>query len=149
MTSLRENPEAASGSTGPGEAGARDALRLHRVSKTYGRHRALIDVSLEFLPGRVAAVLGPNGAGKTTTLVPPSSGQVTWGDAVLGRQDTHVPPLRGRIGYVGHEPGLYGDLTASENLALFCGLYGVPDAPARSRGLLERVGLGDVRQDAV
>jgi heme exporter protein A len=154
MTLSRENTDPPARSPGT-EAAVRDALRLDRVSKSYGRHRALIDVSLEFTPGRVAAVLGPNGAGKTTmlgilsTLVPPSSGQVTWGNAVLGRHDSHVPPLRGRIGYVGHEPGLYGDLTATENLGLFCGLYGVPDGAGRSRALLERVGLGDVRQDAV
>jgi heme exporter protein A len=131
------------------------ALRLDRVSKTYGRHRALIDVSLAFAPARVAAVLGPNGAGKTTmlgilsTLVPPSSGQVTWGDAVLSAPHLRGAGLRGRIGYVGHEPGLYGDLTASENLTLFCSLYGVPDPLGRTRALLDRVGLGDVRAGAV
>ncbi len=39
-------------------------LRLVNVGKTFGRHRALADVSLAFLPGQVAAVLGPNGAGQ-------------------------------------------------------------------------------------
>jgi heme exporter protein A len=133
------------------QAGHRDALRLERIAKSYGRHRALIDVSLTFTPGKVAAVLGPNGAGKSTmlgilsTLVQPSSGQVAWGAEVLGR----ASPLRARIGYVGHEPGLYGDLTASENLRLFCGLYNLPDPVARTAALLERVGLGDVSRDAV
>ena len=126
------------------------ALRLDRVSKTYGRHRALTDVSLSFLPAQVAAVLGPNGAGKSTmlgilsTLVPPSNGVVRWGDDRLGRSS----PLRSRIGYVGHEPGVYGDLSARENLRLFAALHGYADADVRARGLLDRVGLAEVRPDA-
>ena len=142
MTSPRAGPS--------GGAQAPDALRLERVSKSYGRHRALIDVSLTFAAGRVAAVLGPNGAGKSTmlgilsTLVPPSSGRVSWGDDTLGRSSL----LRSRIGYVGHEPGVYGDLTATENLRLFCRLYGMADGEERTARLLTRVGLGDVRKDA-
>jgi heme exporter protein A len=145
MTSPRSTPAEA-----PSPA-PRDALRLEKVGKSYGRHRALVDVTLTFVPGRVAAVLGPNGAGKSTmlgilsTLVQASTGRVAWGDEVLGR----ASPLRARIGYVGHDPGLYGDLTASENLGLFCGLYGLADAPARTAALLGRVGLGDVGKDTV
>ena len=127
------------------------ALRLAGVSKSYGRHRALIDVSLAFAAGRVAAVLGPNGAGKSTllgilsTLVPPTAGAVTWEGQQLRRGST----LRSRIGYVGHEPGVYGDLTAEENLSLFAHLYGMPGSPQeRSRQLLVRVGLADVRPGA-
>jgi heme exporter protein A len=125
-------------------------LRLVKISKTYGRHRALIDVSLTFTPGRVAALLGPNGAGKSTllgilsTLVPPSQGEVLWGTDRLSRSSL----LRARIGYVGHDPGVYADLTAAENLQLFCGLYGVANPVERSAALLTRVGLGDVRRDA-
>ncbi len=126
------------------------ALRLEAVSKSYGRHRALTDVSLTFQPGQVAAVLGPNGAGKSTmlgilsTLVMPSRGAVTWGGVRLSRGSS----LRSRIGYVGHEPGVYGDLTALENLRLFATLYGYGDADDRARALLERVGLSDVRPNA-
>jgi heme exporter protein A len=125
-------------------------LRLERVGKTYGRHRALVDVSLGFAAGRTAAVLGPNGAGKSTllgilsTLVPPSGGAVTWRGERLGR----ASELRSRIGYVGHEPGLYGDLTAKENLLLFAALYGLGDARARVDELLGRVGLGEARREA-
>jgi heme exporter protein A len=134
--------------TGPMPAPA--ALRLDRVSKSYGRHRALTDVSLTFLPAQVAAVLGPNGAGKSTmlgilsTLVPPTSGAVSWGEDRLSRSSS----LRSRIGYVGHEPGVYGDLSAGENLRLFATLHGYRDADARARELLARVGLAEVRPDA-
>ncbi len=52
------------------------------------------------------------------------------------------------IGYVGHEPGLYGDLTARENLRFFCALHGRDATPDRIDRLLTRVGLGDVPADA-
>src|SRR5215207_7376055 len=125
-------------------------LRLDGVGKSYGRHRALIDVSLQFRPGEVAGVLGPNGAGKSTllgllsTLVPPTTGSVRWRNEVLGRTSA----LRSRIGYVGHDPGVYGDLTASENLSLFASLYGLTSPQARAAELLERVGLAAARADA-
>ena len=122
--------------------GASDALVLRQVGKIYGGRRALADVSARFEPGRVAAVLGPNGAGKSTLLAP-ASGEVRWGDATLERGS----PLRARIGYVGHDPGLYGDLTAEENLRLFAGLHGRDHGPTRARTLLERVGLADAAPD--
>ncbi len=125
-------------------------LRLENVGKTYGRHRALIDVSVTLAAGCVTAILGPNGAGKTTllgilsTLVQPSSGTVSW----AGQPLTMGALVRAAIGYVGHEPGVYGDLTARENLRLFAGLHGVANAATRADELLTRVGLGDVRPDA-
>jgi heme exporter protein A len=125
-------------------------LRLVHVSKTFGRHRALADVSLSFLPGQVAAVLGPNGAGKSTllallsTLSHPSQGRITLGDDDLSRHS----PLRATIGYVGHEPGVYGDLSARQNLRLFASLYGIQSAENRIDEMLTRVGLEGVRREA-
>jgi heme exporter protein A len=127
------------------------SLCLAQVSKTFGRHRALIDLTVTFASGEVAAVLGPNGAGKSTllgilsTLVRPTTGQVTFDGRAV---DRHAD-VRTVIGYVGHEPGLYADLTARQNLALFAGLYGIPDAPALGERMLARVGLADVRRDAI
>ena len=126
------------------------ALVLRSVGKIYAGRRALHDVSARFEPGRVAAVLGPNGAGKTTllgilsTLVAPSSGVVLWGADALVRGS----PMRARIGYVGHDPGLYGDLTARENLRFFCAVHAADATPARVDSLLARVGLPDVPSDA-
>jgi heme ABC exporter ATP-binding subunit CcmA len=122
---------------------------LRAVGKIYAGRRALHDVSARFEPGRVAAVLGPNGAGKTTmlgilsTLVSPSSGSVLWGAEPLVRGSA----LRARIGYVGHDPGLYGDLTAHENLKFFCALHGADASAARVDQLLARVGLPDLPSD--
>ncbi|MBN2574985.1 MAG: ABC transporter ATP-binding protein [Deltaproteobacteria bacterium] len=121
-------------------------LRVARICKDYGRQRALVDVSLEFAPGRVSAVVGPNGAGKTTllgilsTLVRPTSGEVLLGDEPLGRAARHT------IGYVGHEPGVYPDLSARHNLLLFASLYGLAAAEERVSTMLDRVSLGDVRE---
>jgi len=126
-------------------------LLLRAVGKIYAGRRALHGVTVSFEPGRVAAVLGPNGAGKTTllgilsTLVSPSSGEVLWGKERLLRGSE----LRSQIGYVGHDPGLYGDLTARENLRFFCALHGSAATADRIDRLLARVGLGDVPSDAV
>ena len=122
-------------------------LRVDKVSKSYGRQRALVDVSLELTPGRVSAIVGPNGAGKTTllgilsTLSRPTRGQVYLGDQPLDGS------IRQAIGYVGHEPGVYPDLSARQNLGLFASLYGLADAGSRVATMLERVDLAGVRDD--
>ena len=124
-------------------------LHVVEVGKTFGRHRALHRVSVDFAPGEVTAVLGPNGAGKSTLLAilsmlsRPSTGQIRFGEDRLTPGST----LRRQIGYVGHEPGVYGDLSARQNLQLFAKLYGLPDATPAVAAMLERVGLGDVRAD--
>jgi len=125
-------------------------LEISHVGKVFGRRRALVDVSTTMRPGEITAILGPNGAGKSTllsivaTLSAATSGRVSWGDVELCRNSPH----RAALGYVGHDPGLYLDLPALDNLLFFASLYGVADAAARSRALLERVGLGDVPPDA-
>jgi heme exporter protein A len=120
-------------------------LRVAKVSKTFGRQRALVEISLNFAPGQIAALLGPNGAGKTTllgilsTLVRPTSGAILFGDEPM------TSAVRHTIGYVGHEPGIYLDLSARQNLQLFAALYALPDAEAHIATILERVDLASVR----
>jgi heme exporter protein A len=134
-----------------GDGDGASALALAGIGKTFGRHRALVDLTVTFTSGEVAAVLGPNGAGKSTllailsTLVRPTTGQVSFGGQVIARNSL----VRTTIGYVGHEPGLYGDLTARQNLQLFADLYGIPDAGQRIDEMLARVDLADVRRDAI
>ena len=124
-------------------------LRVASLGKTYGRQRALVDVSLAFAPGEVTAVVGPNGAGKTTllailsTLVRPTSGTISLGDELLSGS----PAARAAIGYVGHEPGVYPELSAQQNLRLFASLYGLDGAEDRIEAMLKRVDLADVRSD--
>ena len=104
------------------------------VSRHFGRRRALSHVTLTCRAGEIVGLFGPNGAGKSTllsllsTLARPSSGEIRYG----GRSARDVgDALRGRIGLLGHDLFLYGDLTASENLLFFARLYGLSDPRAR------------------
>jgi len=124
---------------------AKADLVVEKVGKTFAGRRALIDVSMTLSPGEISAILGPNGAGKSTllsilaTLSSPTTGHVSWGDTRLVRGSES----RRLLGYVGHEPGLYLDLSAFHNLTLFAGLYGLDRATERAQALLDRVGLKD------
>jgi heme exporter protein A len=105
-------------------------LDLDGLTRNYGERAALDDVTLTLGAGQTLVVFGPNGAGKTTllrvlaTLLRPHSGKVT----VL---DTQLPSdawqVRGRIGLLGHDPLLYRELTARENLRYHARLHGVDD----------------------
>jgi len=126
------------------------ALRLRGIGKTYGGRRALIDVNAELASGQVTAIVGPNGAGKSTllgilsTLVTPTTGELRWDAEVLARGSM----ARAAIGYVGHEPGMYGDLSATQNLVLFAELYGLDRPGTRAAAMLARVGMGEAPPDA-
>lgn len=116
--------------------GSEIAIRLSGLGRDYGDRAALAGVDLDLPTGSSLAVLGPNGSGKSTllrvlaTLLRPSRGEVT----VLG---SSIPDdswkLRGKIGYLGHEPLLYEDLTGRENLEFQARLYGIETGEARSR----------------
>jgi heme exporter protein A len=124
-------------------------VTVHRVGKTYLGRRALGAVSTTLAPGQVTVVVGPNGAGKSTllgilsTLVAPTEGELSWGDEELSRRSN----ARAAIGYVGHEPGIYGDLSARQNLVLFAELHGLAHPAARADEMLTRVGLGDAPRE--
>ncbi len=74
----------------------------------------------------------------------PTTGELRWDAEVLTRGSM----ARAAIGYVGHEPGMYGDLGATQNLILFAELYGLDRPGARAAAMLARVGLGEVPADA-
>jgi heme exporter protein A len=114
-----------------------------RVEKRYGRKRALRETSFSLPRRGFLLVTGPNGAGKTTLL------RLLVGLAVPTRGTLTVEGERRQLGFVGHEPLLYRELTALENLDLFGRLYRVPERRERSGMLLERFGLWDVRADRV
>lgn len=111
--------------------------------RAYGRERVLRGVSLAVAPGSGFAVLGPNGSGKTTLLrclaaaLRPSRGRVR----ICGGDPWADPAVRRRIGFVTHEPMLYGGLSVLENLRLFASLYGIRDGRARAEAACERLGV--------
>jgi heme exporter protein A len=118
------------------------ALVLDGLTRRYGEREALADVSLSLGDGQTLLVLGPNGAGKTTllrvlaTLLRPHTGEVRVLGASLPRESWAV---RGRIGLLGHEPLLYRELSARENLRFHARLHGV--GFARVEELLDAVGM--------
>jgi heme exporter protein A len=118
------------------------AIELTDLGRAYGERTALSGVTLTLEPGRTLAVFGANGAGKTTllrilaTLLRPHTGRAR----VLGGdlpQDGWA--VRGRIGLLAHDPMLYRELSARENLRFHARLHGV--AEARVEALLDQVGL--------
>jgi ABC-type multidrug transport system ATPase subunit len=128
-------------------------VEARALRKAFGVSLVLRDLDLTVREGEVVAILGPNGAGKSTLLrllaciSRPSAGTLALFDADChpGRPSAQV---LGRIGFVGHEPLLYEDLTPRQNLEVFARLYGKrgsddgtpPDE--RARASLARVGLG-------
>jgi ABC-type multidrug transport system ATPase subunit len=127
---------------GAADGAAEAAVDLRDVGRAYGERVALDGVTLRLPAGRTLAVLGANGAGKTTllrilaTLLRPHAGEAR----VLGsRLPGEAWRARGRIGFVGHEPLLYRELSARENLRFHARLHDV--APARGEELLRAVGM--------
>ena len=113
------------------------------LEKRYGRRRALKPLDLELERGGFLVVTGPNGSGKTTLL------RLVAGLAAPTGGRLEVGAGRESLGYLGHEPLLYRDLTALENLDLYGRLYRVAERRERIGMLLERYGLWDVRTERV
>ena len=119
-----------------------DAVVLRELGRAYGERVALADVTVSVPRGATLAVFGANGAGKTTllrvlaTLLRPHAGEVVVLGHALPREGWAV---RGRIGLLAHEPLLYRDLTARENLRFHARLHDVADA--RAAELLDAVGM--------
>jgi heme exporter protein A len=114
----------------------RAAVAVSGLRRDYGDRPALDGVDFELAAGATMVVLGPNGAGKTTllrilaTLLRPSGGEVLVLGCALPKE---AWKLRGRIGYLGHEPLLYRDLSGRENLRFHAKLHGIGGEPAEAR----------------
>ncbi len=128
-------------------------VEVRELTRTFGDFVAVDRVSFDVHEGEIFGFLGPNGAGKTTTikmltgLLAPTSGEgrVAGLDIRDERQE-----IKRRIGYMSQKFSLYGDLTVSENIELFAGLYGVTGARFEERRawILEMSELADA-QDRV
>jgi heme exporter protein A len=118
-------------------------IEAHALGKRFGEKRVLRGVDLELPRGGFAVVTGPNGSGKTTLL------RICAGLAIPSEGEIAVDATRAQIGYLGHEPLVYRELTSLENLELYGRLYRVPERRERIGMLLERFGLWDVRHERV
>ena len=114
-------------------------IRAAGLEKRYGPKRVLRGLDFELERGGFLVVTGPNGAGKTTLL------RLCAGLAIPTGGTLEVEPERGGIGFLGHEPLVYRELTVLENLDLYGRLYHVSERRERIGMLLERFGLWDSR----
>ncbi|MBV8256894.1 MAG: ABC transporter ATP-binding protein [Actinobacteria bacterium] len=118
-------------------------LRASGIGKRFGERRVLRGVDLDLARGGFLVVTGPNGSGKTTLL------RICAGLARPTEGELEVEVGRGEVGYLGHDPLVYRELTALENLDLYGRLYRVPERRERVGMLLERFGLWEARHDRV
>jgi heme ABC exporter ATP-binding subunit CcmA len=127
-------------------------VSLQGLVRHFGRFAALRGITADFEPGKLFLILGENGAGKSTLLrimaglLKPSRGSVS----LLGT--TELREVAARVGYMGHAPLLYDELSALENLRYFASLYGIDDgngAEERCRAAIRLVGLDPELKRAV
>lgn len=129
-------------------------IEVRDVYKRFGSTQALAGVSFEARPGEICGLLGPNGAGKTTLIHVLAGIEVAdQGQALVGGIDVRQKPklVQTRVGLVPQEPGLYGSLTARENLSFWGTMYGVPSRQMARRidELLHLTGLTERAKEPV
>jgi ABC-type multidrug transport system ATPase subunit len=118
-------------------------IRARGLGRDFGSKRVLRGLDFDLPPGGFLVVTGPNGSGKSTLLslcaglLAPTSGEL------------QVDAERQILGYLAHEPLVYRELTALENLDLYGRLYRVLERRERIGMLLERFGLWDARHERV
>ena len=124
-------------------------IQASGLTRRFGNFTAVDNISFTVEAGEIVGYLGPNGSGKTTTirmllgLLRPTEGEAQ----VLGfdviRQAERI---RERVGYMSQRFALYFDLTVSENLAFYAGVYGV-NGRSRQEEVLEMLGLRDLARE--
>jgi len=127
-------------------------IQIRQLVKNYGPQPVLRGVDLHVAQGEFLTLFGPNGAGKTTllrilaTLGRPSAGEVYVGGWRLPQAAQRVRP---HLGLISHQPLLYAELTAEENLRFFGRMYGLASAAGRIDEVLQAVDLHRRRHDLV
>jgi heme exporter protein A len=128
------------------------AIEVEGLGKSFGSHRALIDINLRVGSGERVTVFGPNGAGKTTlikvvsTLMKPSAGTVRLDSRDITKATSEV---RRRIGLVAHQTFLYDDLTVYENLKFYGNMYDVINLEEQIHSIVRWVKLDARLHDRV
>ncbi len=129
-------------------------IDVRNLSKRYGRHAAVSDISFHVGPGKIVGFLGPNGAGKTTTLrmltgyLPPSSGSARVAGYDIFRQSLKA---RRHIGYMPENVPLYDEMRVREYLRYRAQLKGLKGKDARQHigEAMDLCGLSDVRRKMI
>jgi len=128
------------------------AIEIQGLTKSFGTRPALRGIDLKVAQGESVVIFGPNGAGKTTlikvlaTIINPSSGRFL----VDGlNTKNNAEEIRRRIGVVTHQPFLYNNLTAYENLEFYSRMYDVPRRKERIHEVLTMVGMTSHLHDRV
>ena len=116
-------------------------IRARALERRFGAKRVLHGVDLDVARGGFLVVTGPNGSGKTTLL------RLIAGLAAPTSGELAVDLERARLGYLAHEPLVYRELTALENLDLYGRLYRIAERRERIGMLLERFGLWHARRE--
>lgn len=125
-------------------------LQTRALTKQYGRHRAVDQVSMHIKKGAIYGFIGRNGAGKTTTLrmisglASPTAGEIE----LFGCRGRELSRIRSRVGCLIEGPGLYGSMSARDNLKMKSMLLGVYKRVYEEE-LLDIVGLGGVGKKPV
>ncbi len=124
-----------------------DILKIENLYKTYNKTEVIKGIDLEIKKGEIYGLLGPNGAGKST-LIKIISGleNKTSGKIIYEENKTNINKYKKNIGLLPQDLAIYLDLTARENVAFFCSLYGYRGKELRKRvdKALEFVGLMEV-----
>lgn len=121
-------------------------IEVHHLVKRFGSFVANNDLNFEVYQGEIFGFLGANGAGKTTAirilcgLSSPTSGEITIGGFDVYRQ---TEKIKRNIGYMSQKFSLYEDLTISENIRFYGGIYGIPvkERKEKERILLNKLHL--------
>lgn len=129
-------------------------ITVNNLTKTFGKFTAVDHISFEVKRGEIFGFLGANGAGKTTAmkmlcgLLTPTSGDATVAGFTVGRENDRI---KSHIGYMSQKFSLYDDLTVSDNIEFYGGVYGLTrkEIKEKSHLLLERLGLLEQETDVV
>jgi ABC-2 type transport system ATP-binding protein len=127
-------------------------VNVERLTKTYGKFKAVDDVSFVVAAGDIAGLVGPNGAGKTTIihmmlgLITPNAGTVR----MFGKRlDTNREQILQKLNFISPYMGFPGRLTVFENLIVFAKIYKVSDPSTKIIELLERFGIGRLKNKPI
>jgi ABC-2 type transport system ATP-binding protein len=125
------------------------AIEVENLTKSFGGHQVVRNLSMQVRLGTIYGFLGPNGSGKTTTirmlcgLLTPDAGRGT----CLGFDiRTQANSIKRRVGYMTQRFSLYHDLSVRENLEFTGRMYGVPNAVEAAQAMIARLGL-DARSE--